>query len=324
MSSREFTPGESKPGEARLRDAAWWQDIPELAGCHDEPAQLPTGSPGKDAYLRLGFAQRDGKSKLVDLERRAPLIVQQALYWDEEMPELPCVFIISNSGGIVQGDRYTIEIELAEGALAHITTQSATKLHEMDANFAAQSQEIVLREGAYLEYIPDPVIPHRGTRFVSRTRISIAEGATLLYSEILMPGRKYYGEGELFEYELYSSLLRAERPGGRELFAERLVCAPKQRNVRRNGVMGNFDVLGTVVLLAPREKFERVFARVPAEFNRAENCAAGASRLPNEAGLIYKVVGMESQPVRAKVREFQAVVREEVVGRKLMREFAWR
>jgi urease accessory protein len=194
----------------------------------------------------------------------------------------------------------------------------------MDANFAAQSQEIVLREGAYLEYIPDPVIPHRGTRFVSRTRISIAEGATLLYSEILMPGRKYYGEGELFEYELYSSLLRAERPGGRELFAERLVCAPKQRNVRRNGVMGNFDVLGTVVLLAPREKFERVFARVPAEFNRAENCAAGASRLPNEAGLIYKVVGMESQPVRAKVREFQAVVREEVVGRKLMREFAWR
>jgi urease accessory protein len=312
------------PRDTSFEETAWWRNIPELAGCHDEPAQLPTGSPGKDAYLRLGFATRGRKSCLVDLERRAPLIVQQALYWDEAMPDLPCVYIISNAGGVLQGDRYTIEIDLAEGSQAHITTQSATKLHEMDANFAAQSQKIVLREGAYLEYLPEPVIPHKGTRFVSRTEISIAEGATLLYSEILMPGRKYYEQGELFEYDLYSSLLRAERPGGRELFAERLVGAPKQRSMRRNGVMEHFDVLATVVLLSPKESSERIFERVPAVVNREENWAAGASRLPNEAGLIYKVLGMESQPVRAKVREFWSVVREVVVGHRLMPEFAWR
>jgi urease accessory protein len=58
--------------------------------------------------------------------------------------------------------------------------------------------------------------------------------------------------------------------------------------------------------------------------NPTEKWAAGASRLPNDAGLIYKVVGMEAAPVRAKVREFWSVVRPEVVGVRIPREFAWR
>src|SRR5262249_30738910 len=81
---------------------------PELAPYQDEPPQLPTGSPGKVAHLRLGFERRGGRSVLTDLFRRAPLIVHRAIYWDEEMPGLPCVFIVSNAGGILQGDRNTI------------------------------------------------------------------------------------------------------------------------------------------------------------------------------------------------------------------------
>jgi hypothetical protein len=40
----------------------------------------------------------------------------------------------------------------------------------------------------------------------------------------------------------------------------------------------------------------------------------GASRLPNDAGLICKVVGMETAPGRARVRQFWSVVRPEVAG----------
>ena len=55
----------------------------------------------------------------------------------------------------------------------------------MDANYAAQTQTITLADDAYLEFLPDPVIPHRRARFVSDRRISIAPTATLLYSEII-------------------------------------------------------------------------------------------------------------------------------------------
>jgi urease accessory protein len=298
--------------------------VPELAPYQDEPRQLPTGSPGKVAHLRLGFERRGERSILADLYRRAPLIVHRAIYWDEEMPDLPCVFIISNSGGILQGDRNTISIEVGPNAQAHVTTQSATKLHEMDANYAAQFQEILLHEGSYLEYLPEAVIPHRHTRFLAHTRITIAPTATLLYSEVLMAGRKYYAAGELYEYDLFSSTVRAERPEGGELFTEKFVVRPRQQRVRRVGVMGEFDVFGNVILLTPRRHADRIIDQVPAVVNRAEKWAAGASRLPNDAGLIYKIVGMETAAVRARVREFWSVVRPEVAGARVPPEFAWR
>jgi urease accessory protein len=166
---------------------------PELAGFTDEPKQLPSGAFGKDGHLKLGFAPRDGRTLLTMLDRRAPLLAQQALYWDEGMPGMACVYIICNSGGILQGDRYAIEIELAAGAEAHVTTQAATKIHEMDANHAVQSQTIVLDQDSYLEYVPQATIPFRHSRFLARTSIVIAESATLLLAEMLMPGRKYYG-----------------------------------------------------------------------------------------------------------------------------------
>jgi urease accessory protein len=41
---------------------------------------------------------------------------------------------------------------------------------------------------------------------------------------------------------------------------------------------------------------------------------AGASRLPNDAGLVYKVLGKETEPVKARVRAFWALVRQQVAG----------
>ena len=144
----------------------------ELADFQSEPPQLPSGSFGKSGRLRLGLERRGGKTVLATLQRRAPLIVQQALYWDEEMPGLPCISIISNAGGILQGDRNVIEIEVGDEAQAHITTQSSTRIHEMDANYATQDQTLRLGKNAYLELIPHPVIPHRRSRFAQRTSIT--------------------------------------------------------------------------------------------------------------------------------------------------------
>lgn len=132
---------------------------PELELYQDEPRQLPTGALGKDALLRLKFEARHDRSILSFMERRAPLLVQKALYCDEGMPGLPVVYIISTSGGVLQGDRYAMEFSVGPGACAHITTQASTKIHEMDANYVGQTQDIILEDGAYLEYLPESIIP---------------------------------------------------------------------------------------------------------------------------------------------------------------------
>ena len=300
------------------------QLAPELSPYQDEPRQLPSGAPGKNAFLRLGFERRGARTALIDLQRRAPLLVQQALYYDEEMPDLPCVMMITTSGGILQGDRQAIEIDLAPHTRAHVTTQAATKVQQMDANYASQRQQIVLGDCAYLEYLPDPIIPFRNSRFITRTRISLPASAAVLYSEIMMPGRKYYRDGELFVYDLFSSTIRAERPDRTPLFTEKFVIEPHRRGVRACGVMGGFDVFANVVLLAPKAHADRIFEQTPAEMLDDVPLAAGACRLPNEAGLVYKVLGMEREPVQAKVREFWSVVRRQIVGAGVPQEFAWR
>ena len=296
----------------------------ELAPYQDEPKQLPTGSIGKDALLRMRFERRGARSILAFMERRAPLIVQKALYCDEGMPDLPFVFIITNSGGVLQGDRYAIEIRVARDAFAHVTTQAATKIHEMDANHAIQTQEIVLEEGAYLELLPDQIIPYRRSRFLTRTRLEIHPTATLLYSEILICGRKYYRDGECFLFDLFSSTVHAERPDGSDLFTEKFVIEPGREDPRATGAMGGFDVFGNVILLTPRRHADAILAQAPAVFDRETQCAAGASRLPNDAGLIYKVLGMETEPVRAKIRAFWSLVRPEVAGFPVPPDFSWR
>ena len=296
----------------------------ELLPYQDEPPQLPSGSFGKQAELRLRFERRDDRSILAEMERRAPLLVQKALYCDEGMPELPVVFIITNSGGILQGDRYAIEVVMGPGACGHLTTQAATKIHEMDANHATQTQEIELDAGAYLEYLPEPVILFARSRFLTTTRIRIAPTATLLYAETLMGGRKYYQDGELFRYDLFSSTVAADRPDGRSLFVEKFRIEPSRAAVARLGVMHDFDIFGNVLLLTPPPIAEAVAPEVANAWSKDEGWAAGLGRLPNEAGLVYKVLGRETEVVRAKIREFWSLVRPKAVGRSVPPEFAWR
>jgi urease accessory protein len=114
------------------------------------------------------------------------------------------------------------------------------------------------------------------------------------------------------------------RPGGAALFAEKLSIEPARHPMRQTGVMDGFDVFGNVILCTPADVAERVHARVEAHVDLDAGVAYGACRLPNDAGIVYKVLGRETAQVTAKVREFWAVAREEVTGAAIPPPFLWR
>lgn len=290
-----------------------------------EPEAMYVGAPGKHGYLRMGFElDKTGKSIMRDLERRAPLIVQQELYFDEAMPEMPCVYILSSGGPNVDGDRYRQDITVKKDAFAHVSTGAATKLAEMKYNYSGLVQNLVLEDNAYLEFIPEPVIPCRHTRFISDTRLCVAPTATVFYSEIFMGGRKYYRDGELFEYDILSVCSHGERPDGEQLFREKFVIDPLMKNPRSLGVMGSFDVFANVIVMTPPEFAEKIYEKTDAFLDKEKKLAAGITRLPNKAGLLYKILGMEPGPVKKMVREFCSSVRLAVKGKPVPPEFPWR
>ncbi|MBD5306693.1 MAG: urease accessory protein UreD [Bacteroides sp.] len=291
----------------------------------EEPKAMYVGAPGKHGYLRMGFEiDPRGKCIMRDLERRVPLIVQQELYFDEAMPEMPCVYILSSGGPNIDGDRYQQDIYMKKDSFAWISTGAATKLAEMRYNYSGLVQNITLEDNAYLEFMPEPVYPCRHTRFISDTKIVVAPTATLFYSEIYMGGRKYYGDGELFEYDILSVCCHAERPDGEKLMREKFIIDPKRVSPRLLGVMGQFDVFANVVVLTPPDKAEEIYRKVEPFFDKENKIAVGITHLPNQAGLLFKVLGMEPSPVKAQVREFCSKVRMAIKGVPVPPEFPWR
>ncbi len=297
----------------------------ELRDFQTEPAQMRAAAPGKVGELRLGFSLRDDRSVLHDLYRVAPLLVQQALYWDEAMPELPICSIISIGGGILQGDRYRIDISVAEGACAHVTSQSANRIHQMDANYASQHQTVTLESGAYLEYLPDFTIAYRDSRFINHSDIVIAEDATLLYGEMMLAGRKHHHADERFGLDLLSVAVAVRRPDGRKLFAEKILIEKGDPTIDYPAVMRGYDAFANIMCLTPPAVAARIRDRYETNFPpEAPRAISGVCRLPNDAGLMLRAVGEETYDVRNEVRRFWRIVREEARGRTLPEEFLWR
>lgn len=298
----------------------------EMAPYLTPPRAMHVGAPGKHGYLRMIFDvdSRDGRSVMRDLDRRAPLIVQQELYFDEKLPKMPCVYILSSGGPNVDGDRYRQIFELRKDAMAYISTGAATKLASMQDNYSGMLQSITLDEGAYLEYIPEPIIPHIHTRYISDTEICIHPSATMIYSEIYMAGRKYHGDGELFKFDILSVCSHAHRPDGRQLFREKFIIDPQRSPIRDIGVMDQYDVFANVLVLTPEENIKPIYDTVDAFIDPDRHLAAGITHLPNGAGLLYKVLGKETGPVKQLVHELCSRVRQQVKGVPRPDEFPWR
>ena len=297
----------------------------ELDPYRDEPPQMKSGAVGKVGYLRLDFRrdERSGRTVLADLDRRVPLLAQKALYWEESQPDMACVITIAATGCVVQGDRMALDIRAEKNAHALVTTQCATKVHVMDHNHAAQLQRFRLEEGSWLEYMPDPLILHRHARYLQDTWVTLPESACFLYGEILVPGRRWHHEEELFGFDLYSAGFHVCREGGdAPIFEERLVLDPDGANFCNAAVMDGFEVFGSMFALLP----ERLVGDLvkDAGSDVTGELAWGALSLPGGAGVALRVLGHGVEAVRGKMREFHSLVRERGLGRPLPPDFLWR
>ena len=300
-------------------------DAVELDDCRTEPPQMASGAAGKAGYLRLDFRHDEtrGRTVLNDMDRRVPLLAQKALYWEESQPDMACVIVIAATGCVVQGDRLALDVSAGPGARALVTTQSASKVHSMEHNYAAQLQRFRLGEDAYLEYMPDPLILHRGARYLQDTHITLPASASFVFGDILVPGRRWHHAEELFGFDVYSAGLSVSRGEDQEpLFEERLVLDTGDTEFRSVGVMGGYEVLGSLYALVPERYCALLKNAAGSDVRDGE--AWGVSILPHGAGVVLRVLGRSSEAVRARMRGFHSLVREAVLGRALPEEFLWR
>jgi urease accessory protein len=146
---------------------------------------------GRDGALRLTFARRDGRPELVENYSRPPLQVMRAIH---DAAGVACVYLLSPTGGVVQSDRYDVQIRVEAGVHALITTQSATKIYRMPDDCAEQTIRIEVERDSILEFVPDAAILFADADFRQDIEVTLHPGALLFLHEVVLPGRVARGE----------------------------------------------------------------------------------------------------------------------------------
>lgn len=261
-----------------------------------EPHTLPV-SPAKDpgGLARLDFAVRGGVTRLVRSETRPPLGVMRTLYLDEALPNMAFTFLINPTAGIFEGDQQRIEITLRPGAMAHVTTQAATKLFTMPSGTARQTVRLKVGEGGALEYLPDATIPFRGARFEACTDIEVHPEAVAVVGDVLAAGRSAMGEN--FAYGNLRYRVTAARPDGVPLFHETFELTPDRSSPAHLGVLSGYAAVGTLLLICAATQAEAMLEPVRVALGRLP-ARSGVSRLPARSGLVVKLLGRDTGEVR--------------------------
>lgn len=165
------------------------------------------------------------------------------------------VYTMDASPGILAGDRYELSFAFGERTNVFVTNQSYTKVHparlEPDAPFAPQHQlqRLSLGAGAYVEYMPEPVMLYKDAHFISETEARLAAGASLWMSELLCPGRTH--RGERFLYDLFQNRI-AVYYEGELIFSARQRIRPEQGRLDGIGSWDRYTHSGSLYLFSDR------------------------------------------------------------------------
>lgn len=286
---------------------------PEVLAYGSNLSQLGVGSAGKlgAITLRLELDPQRQKTVLKEQYSKVPLYTQRVLYLEESLPSMAYLFVISPSGGILQGDRYRMDITLSKDALFHLTTQGATRIYRMDKNFATQVVNITVGEGCYFEFIPDQIIPYRNSRFYQKVMLNVHDNATMVYSELLVPGR--VASGESFDYDICYLKTNARNQDGELRFIDIAILEPKKRLLKNSGVLENFDVVGTVYILAPANHIKELNSLINSMIESYPKVYGGATILPNSSGVMVRLLGPFASDVRDVIIEVTRITRKEIL-----------
>ena len=287
-------------------------DIPqEILQYDGDVAQMSVGKSGKIGFLELELQNDLDRQKTIITRKQTqvPLYVQKALHYDLDYPSMAHVFILSPSGGILQGDRYRMDVELKNNAISHLTTQGATRIYKMESNYATHMVTLNLKDNSYLEFIPEQIIPYKNSRFYQKTNLDIDESSTVIYSETIVPGR--IAMGEMFDFDV--CYLKTEgKINGKTKFRDSSLLTPKTQKIQSLTMFDNKTILTSVYVLTKKD-VTKINDLINELFSQMENLSGGSSLLPNDSGISIRILGNSSEDQKITIYEILKIIRKEIL-----------
>ncbi len=262
--------------------------------------------PRVDGRALLSVERRDGTDRLADLYMRDPLrVLFPRPQGDEPFPAI----LATISGGLVGGDRLSVEIAVGEGAALQLVGQAAEKIYRSAG--ADTRVELALRAGpgAILEMLPQGTILFDGARLDRRVDVDASADATVLTGEIVSFGRAAMGES--FTRGRLSDRWFVRREG-KLVWAEALVLEDDiQAVLRAPAGFAGATALGTAILSAPKPARSLELARSLLE-SRPGIVRSGASLVGDV--LVARFLSADGAALRAAFGAFWTGLRAGACG----------
>jgi urease accessory protein len=241
---------------------------------------------------RVVFALRDGATRLADLYQRDPCRV---LFPNSEPGEPPQAVLVTTSGGVTDGDRLAMAVEVEPAASAVVATQAAEKIYRAarGAGHCAMDIAVTVGADATLEWLPQETILFEGARLKRRTVAEVAAGGSLLACEMVVLGRA--ASGERFTGGLLLDAWSVRR-GGKLVWTDALRI---EGETPTGAGFGEANALATVIGVwdEPQARFEQARALLEG----AERVRAGVTLV--NGLMIARLLG-EATLVRSSLTRF--------------------
>jgi urease accessory protein len=231
------------------------------------------------AFHRVGATTRLG-AQFVSY----PFHMTRPFALDPALPALATVYQQSASGGLYRGDRMATRIEVGAAAAVHLTTQSATIVHDTRGHDARLGAALTVADGGFLAATPDPMVLFPGAGVATTTEIRLGPGAVACVSEAFVVHDPRAAGGTFARLAAATTVREAS---GRLLFTDRFELAGADLLGAR-GAIGARRLVATHLLLGPRARLPEAAALEAAI--GGEGCVAGLLDLPNATGVAVRVL----------------------------------
>ena len=218
---------------------------------------------------------------------------------------------INTAGGMTGGDRLALDIALAEGATATLTTQAAEKIYRSDHDDTEIDVSLTLAPGAGLAWLPQEQILFDEARLRRRFTVDMAADARLILLESTIFGRTAMGES--VNAGRFRDSWRVRR-AGRLIFAEEVRLEdPIAQTLARGAVAGGAHAFATCLIVAPDaearlEEARACLAEAP--------CPCGVSAL--DGFLVARFLSHDAQALRGALIRFVEAMRARAMPRSWM------
>jgi urease accessory protein len=222
------------------------------------------------------------------------------------------------SGGILDGDALECRIDVGARALGQLTSTGATRVYRsrLSGRTASQHMTVNIGECGYFEYLPDALIPFADSRFEQSTHIALAAGASLIWWDVVAPGRA--AAGEVFGYDSLACTFQLTA-AGEPIATERWAIEPRLHPPDTPARLGPFRHFATCYVCRAGEPasywraFESELQNVAGRLSNPE-LLWGVSSL-RAHGLVLRGVAVSGRPLLDGLVELWKAAKWHLCGR---------